>query len=171
LPAGHFTEYGSSVKAADWAGWASINTIYFDTAQEDTINHFLEQAATELQTHLGQIAGREFTVTNTYPPSPAIYLIVDAAMLSGHNDEASRTVIDNNGVTITGKTAIAVREGAYLFLNQLGVRWYMRTDIWTVVPTSLPELTASDTINEPHYIWRNTFASLQGDVDYAGLVL
>jgi hypothetical protein len=145
------------IEASDWAGWTAINTIYFNTSQDDPTNHFLQTAANELQDYLGQMAGRSFTITHTYPPAPAIYLAVDAAMLSGHNDEASRLVINNNGVTITGKTAIAVREGAYLFLNSLGVYWLMRNDIWTVVPTSLPSLTASDTISEPYYTWRRNW--------------
>lgn len=146
------------VKAADWAGWTAINTIYYDPAQDDTTNHFLQQAATELQTYLGQMAGRSFSITHTYPVAPAIYLSVNATMLSAYNDEASRLIINDDGVTIIGKTAIAVREGAYLFLDSLGVRWYMRSDIWTIVPNALPNLTATDVVNKPYFIWRRNWS-------------
>jgi hypothetical protein len=168
-PLGASLNTAPPVKAAEWAGWAAINTIYYDTAQDDATNHFLQTAADELQNYLGQMAGRLFTITHTYPPAPAIYLSVNTTMLSAHNDEASRLVIDNNGVTITGKTAIAVREGAYLFLDSLGVRWYMRSDIWTVVPDSLSDLDATDVINEPHYIWRRNWSTYT--VDWGNLIL
>jgi hypothetical protein len=144
----------STVSASNWAGWSDINEIYFDTSQDDATNHFLEKAALELQNYLGQMAGRSFTITNSYPSSPAIYLNVDAAMLAGHSEEASRLVLYDNGVTITGKTAFAVRSGAYRLLDRLGVKWLMKGDIWTVVPSSLTDPNGLDVIEEPDYVYR-----------------
>jgi hypothetical protein len=144
----------SAASAAGWAGWSDINEIYFNISQDDAANHFLQKAAQELQTYLGQMAGRSFTITNSYPPAPAIYLSVNATMLSGHGQEASRLVLDNNGVTITGKTSFAVRSGAYRLLDRLGVKWLGKSDIWTIVPNSLLDPGAMDVIEEPDFIWR-----------------
>jgi hypothetical protein len=147
----------SVARASDWAGWDAIDTIYYNPSQEDPNNTFLATAATELETYLEQMSGRSWTIVNSDPAGPAIRLQVnqDAPEFSGRGDEASRTIVDDNGIMIIGKTPIAVREGSYLFLDSLGVRWLMAYEpYWTVVPDSLPGLSARDEINEPAYIFR-----------------
>jgi hypothetical protein len=142
------------VNAAGWPGWNGINTIYYNPAQEDANNPYLQTAAQELKTYLEQMSGKSWTVTNSYPPSPAVYLSVNATQLSAHGSEASRLVVNNIGVTITGKTALAVREGAYGLLERLGVRWFFKSDAWTVVPSALVNLSDMDVIDEPDYFYR-----------------
>lgn len=57
------------VNAANWIGWNGISAIYYNTAQESPGNTFLATATQELQTYLGQMAGRSFTITHNYPPA------------------------------------------------------------------------------------------------------
>ncbi len=145
-----------AAKADDGAVWDAINTIYYNPSQEESNNTFLYTAAQELKTYLQQMSGRAWTVvTNTPPVPPAIYLAVDATMLAAHGDEAFRLVVDSNGVTITGKTAIACLWGAYYLLDEkLGVRWFFKSPAWTVMPDSLIDLGTTDTIVEPDFFWR-----------------
>ena len=44
----------SPARASGWAGWDAINTIYYNPAQDDADNQYLEQAATELENDLPQ---------------------------------------------------------------------------------------------------------------------
>ncbi|MFH1714056.1 MAG: DUF4838 domain-containing protein, partial [Candidatus Nealsonbacteria bacterium] len=61
----------------------------------------------------------------------------------------------SNGVTITGKTAIAVRWGAYYLLDEkLGVRWFFKSPVWTVVPSSLVDIGTFNETHEPDSFWR-----------------
>lgn len=143
-------------RADTWAGWDAISTIYYNPAQEDTHNPFLHTAAQELRTYLQQMSGRSWTVvTGSSPAPPAIYLNVNPAQLSFYGDEAFRLVVDANGITITGKTAIAVRWGAYYLLDEkLGVRWFFKSPSWTIVPANLSNLSDTIEIHEPDFFWR-----------------
>jgi hypothetical protein len=146
-----------SAGASDWAGWHTIDTIYYNPAQEDAYNDYLETAATELETYLEQMSGNSWSIVTSSPPaSPAIYLIVnpDEAILQGLKSESYRLVINNSGITITGKTALAVRHGAYDILDRLGVRWFFKGSAWTYVPDSLSNLTSLDITSEPDFFWR-----------------
>jgi hypothetical protein len=143
------------VKADNWAGWDIIHTIYYNPAQEDANNPFLKTAASDLQTYLGQMSGKTWDVVTTSPLPPAIYLLVNASQLAGYGNEAFHLVMDSNGVTITGKTAIACRWGAYYLLDEkLGVRWFKKGSAWTVVPSSLATLNNTNEIHEPTFVWR-----------------
>jgi hypothetical protein len=170
LPLSSFFTSIPAIRADAWAGWEAIDTIYYNPSQEDANNPYLETAANELETYLEQMSGRSWTiVTNSPPATPAIYLAVDATMLESYGDEAFRLVVNNDGVTITGKTPIAVRWGAYHLLDEkLGVRWFFKNTAWTVVPTSLSDLSATDEIHEPDFLWRQFQAtSSLGKTDYA----
>jgi hypothetical protein len=153
-------------QASGWSGWDAISAIYYNTAQEDIHNPFLETAADELSTFLEQMSGRSWSIVHADPSGPAVRLQVNpnAPEFSGLGDEATRIIVDNNGVRISGKTAIAVREGAYLFLYDLGVRWLMPYEpYWTIVPDSLPAIEALDEVNEPDYVFRRLWSGEPSD--------
>ncbi len=146
------------LSASDWAGWDAINTIYYNPNQEDPNNPFLATAASELDTYLTAMSGRSWTViTASNPGGAAIRLAVNAAdpQLVAKTDESFHLVSNNSGIYVTGKTPIAVREGAYYLLDEkLGVRWFFKSDVWTVVPPSLADPGAIDEVHEPDYFWR-----------------
>jgi hypothetical protein len=158
VPVGTSLVSPAPAEAADWAGWNGISTIYYNPAQEDARNPFLQTAASELETYLEQMSGRPWTVvTGSSPAAPAIYLTVNGAdpQLAGRGVEAFRLVLDSNGVTIIGKTALAVRWGAYYLLDEkLGVRWFFKNPAWTVVPGSLDFLGTTNEVHEPDYFFR-----------------
>lgn len=60
-------------------------------------------------------------------------------------------ITSDNGFQILGQSSIAVRHGAYILLEKLGVRWYMKHPAWEVVPTELADLGVFDEIHEPAY--------------------
>ncbi len=147
----------SPAKASGWTGWDSINTIYYNPSQEDPVNKCLQTAAQELDTYLGQMSDRLWAVvTGSDPGGPAVRLEVNSGdpEFSSRGDEASRILADGNGIRVIGKTPLAVRDGAYILLNKLGVRWFFSSDIWTVVPNILVDPGVFDEIHEPSYIWR-----------------
>ncbi len=146
----------NKAEADGWAGWNAIDTIYYDPAQDDAANGFIEQAATELRDHLQQ-ASKTLTITTaSRPGSGSIYLDVDPANveLADREEEAFKLYSDTNGIYITGKTPIAVRHGAYTLLEKLGFRWFFKHPAWTVCPDSLVSLDGLSEVQEPFYFWR-----------------
>jgi hypothetical protein len=146
----------SSASAAGWSGWAGMTKI----AILPSSNEFLTTASLELQTYLGRMSGRTWTIVNGDTTGVAVRLDVQPASsaFTGKNDEAFRIVLDSTGVRITGKTAIAAREGAYTLLNKLGVRWFFKNSAWEVVPSSLADLGAMDEVQQPAFIWRRIWS-------------
>lgn len=141
---------------AAFPGWDNLNYIYYNPAEDDATNNFLQQAANELKNNLGQL-GKVLTIATSQPPGPAINLRVDAALpdLSSKNDEAFKLYSDSNGIYITGKTPIAAREGAYTLLDKLGFRWFFKHPAWWVSPNSLISLDGLNEVQEPFYLWRS----------------
>jgi hypothetical protein len=141
-----------AVSASSWAGWGSINTI----AILPPSNEFLDTAAQELKTYLGKMSGRSWSVVQGDTGGSAIRLQVNSAApeFANRGDEAVRLVSDASGIRIIGKTPIAVRHGAYILLEKLGVRWFFKHPAWEVVPSSLADLGPLDELQEPFYFWR-----------------
>jgi hypothetical protein len=103
--------------------------------------------------------GLSLDITTTYPTSYAIFLSVNATQLAAYGDEAFRLETWSS-VNITGKTALAVMEGGYYFLNELGVEWLGKeADVWTVVPATIANLGVIDEIVEPDWDWRYLWGS------------
>lgn len=143
----------STVSASGWSGWDSIDTIYYDPAQDDPINHYLEQAAIDLRNNFQELA-KDLTInTDSKPSSGSIYLEVDPdhPALINRGNEAFRLYTDNSGVYITGKTALAVRHGAYELLERIGFRWFFKNPIWYIIPDNLVELGNLDFVTEPDF--------------------
>ncbi len=157
--------------AGGWAGWSGINTIYYDPSQDDAANKFLDAAAQELKTYLGKISGRTWTIVQRDPGSISIRLLVNptAPEFANRGDEAVHLVADSSGVRIIGKTPIAVRHGAYILLEKLGVRWFFKSPVWEVVPTSLVDTGTFDEVQEPFYFWRELSPGMVTDKDMSSL--
>ena len=136
-------------------GWDTIDTIYYDPSQDDPDNGFLEQAATEIKTHLEQVATTTFTIDTETPPGIGVFLSVDSSLpeLADKNDEAFKLYTDGAGIHVVGKTPIAVRHGAYTLLEKLGFRWYFSNPVWYVTPDVLQDLRLDD-VQEPYFIQR-----------------
>ncbi|KKK93069.1 hypothetical protein LCGC14_2696570, partial [marine sediment metagenome] len=97
-------------------------------------------------------SGWTWNVAQGDVPGPALRLDVNS-LLAGNND-AVHIESDSNGVRITGKTPIALRHGAYIFLEKLGCRWFFKSSVWDVIPGYLVEIGDFDEVHEPEYIWR-----------------
>jgi hypothetical protein len=148
--------------------WLGMSDIFWNPAQEDALNPYLETATGELDTYLSDMSGWSWDVVTSPPVAPAVYFSVNSTQLSAYGDEAFRLVKDSNGVTITGKTARACRNGAYYLLDEkLGVKWLTKN--WTHVPGSLTNLANCDEIHEPDFFWRQVdLSSYAGESDAAG---
>ncbi len=141
-----------SANASSWAGWDGIDTI----AILPTSDLYLNTAAQELQTYLGQMSGRSWTIVQGDVGGPAVRLDVDPDLpeFAGRSDESVQILADTDGIRITGKTPVATRHGAYVLLEKLGVRWFFKHPAWEVVPESLEDPGALNEIQEPSYFFR-----------------
>ncbi|MBI2933784.1 MAG: DUF4838 domain-containing protein [Planctomycetes bacterium] len=149
-----------------WSGWDGLQTIAI-VGQDDPTNHFLQQAAQELQTYLGSMSGRTWSVQSSDIQDPAIRLDVNAALpeFAGRNDEAVKILADPDGIRITGKTPIAARHGAYLLLEKLGVRWFFKHSAWEVVPDTLADPGPFSELHEPDFLYRRIWHPVSVDND------
>jgi hypothetical protein len=140
----------------NWSGWDSITKIHFDPSQDDEVNQYLSQAASEIQTFLARTGVNLDVETGSSPASGAVYLSVNPihAQLTDLGDESFHLFSDSAGFKIIGKTPIAVRHGAYKLLEELGFRWYFKSDIWTIIPDSLISYEGIDVVDEPDFIYR-----------------
>lgn len=120
---------------------------------------WLTKAAEELETYLEQITGEAWTIYYEDQEGEAIRLEVDAEApeFAGRTDEALR-IQSSNGFLLKGKSSLAARHAAYIFLEKLGVRWFFNHPTWEVVPPSLVDLGPLDEIHEPAFIWRRIWA-------------
>lgn len=143
----------TAVVNATFPGWNSIDKIYYNPAQDDTINKFMQQAANELKTNLGNVS-KTLTITSS-KPAIGIFLINDSnhPQLAGKGDEAFWLYTNNSGIYVIGKTPIAVREGAYTLLDKLGFRWFFKHPAWWVKPDTLIDLDLNE-VQEPFYFRR-----------------
>ena len=140
--------------------WAGLTTIYYDPAQDNVDNQFILQGANEIRAHL-ELVATETTFSIVTTPSgtgtdTAIFLVDDAALpeFADKNDEAFKLFSDASGVYITGKTPLAVRHGAYAFLEKLGFRWFFKSPAWSVVPDSLVDPGDLDEVKDPWFLFR-----------------
>ena len=112
------------------------------------VDSYLLRGAEELQDYLGQMSGDVWQVVSLDPAGAALRLVVDEnePTLTGLRDEAV-SLFSNNGLTITSKTSVGVRHGAYILLEKLGVRWFFKHRAWHIVP---PTLVDPGPLNEVH---------------------
>ena len=157
-----------------WPGWDSITAIYYNPAQDNADDKFMEQAAAELKDHLLK-AGKTLAInTGSKPVAGSIYFEVDSGHpeLASKNSEAFKLYADSNGVYITGKTPIAVRQGVYTFLEKLGFRWFYKYPIWTIYPKTLISLDNLNEVQEPFYTLREVaiLNSINPGDDYSAFI-
>lgn len=69
-------------------------------------------------------------------------------------EETVRIISDSTGIRILGATPIAVRHGAYILLEKMGVRWLAKNQDWDVVPPYFPDIGYFDETHQPAFIWR-----------------
>jgi len=111
-------------------------------AQPDT--NAVSEALQVLQTYLGQMTGAEFSCATTPYAGKGILLAVgsDAAALPPATAEALKTMggegyvvfADRDKLILAGNSGRAVRHATYELLGQLGCRWLVPSERWTIVP-------------------------------------
>lgn len=132
----------------------NIQAIYYNPSQES--GSYLSKASSDLKKYLEKAAKRSFDISTSTPPATGIFLTVDPSLpeLQGKNDEAFQLKADESGIRVTGKTALAVRDGVYTLLEIMGFRKYFKNPIWEVYPDSIPSLAGLNKVIEPSYIFR-----------------
>lgn len=127
----------------------------------ENIDSLEAYAIRELNHYVQEIAGVEFPVTDD--PQGNLILLGSGATnealreglskeLKGLSSEGYILRGVNDHLVIAGGGPLGMVYGTYAFLEELGVRWYMPTDLGEVVPEKQTiALTGLDTRQEPSY--------------------
>lgn len=133
----------------------------------------LKPVAQDLQKYLKQISGRDFWI-GQYTTAPGIQLLLtdspeapaDAvAALNGKGVEAFFIRGNATQLKIIANSEKGLSHGVYYYLEQLGVRWLMSGDNWTIVPPRNSVLINIDRLVEPAFFNRS-YAGTGGFASY-----
>ena len=111
-------------------------------------------ASADLMTVLNSASGRTWS-QGPDVAGPAIRLSIDP---SAPNAETFRLTGDSDGISIVGASPIAVAHGIYHLCEEIGARWFFKSALWHVLPSSLPALSGLDELHMPHYKYRRIWA-------------
>jgi len=152
--------------------------IVLETVAEDGKNRIksagkvtTKEIAADLSNWLGQVTGKTFETINTQteiPKSGIILLNVNSRLVAADardrlKDKGKEAfVLRSEGdarLWIVGNTDLAVRHGAYHYLERLGCRWYLPNDHWKIIP-SLQSITLNiNRVDAPVYRSREFFGT------------
>jgi len=103
----------------------------------------LVTSAEALKKWLGQMTGKDFTVTEE-TTGKGIFLALESsshlpswdleALKAKPGVEAFQIKEDADQLWIIGRTDLAVDDGVYWYLDKLGARWLIPSEKWTVMP-------------------------------------
>lgn len=141
-----------AVEAAN-SGWDSITTIYYNPQEDTGPEPYLAAGAADLEGQLELVRPNSFSITTTSPSTPAVRLLVlpPLRQYANWSDDSFALASGADGITITGKTSLAVRHGVYRLLDTLGFRWFFPHPAWSVVPGTLAPVTFTPEVQTPAY--------------------
>lgn len=119
-----------------------------------------EQAmAQEMADYLRKATGVSFQIAATHT-GPGIYLLnlhqapnLDQGIKSTQ-DDGFRLKSENGKFLITGNTETGLQYGIYHYLEQLGFRWYLPGENWTIIPQLTAIQKDLDLYREPAFALR-----------------
>lgn len=130
--------------------------------------------ANELASHLGRMSGASFKVVTaaSLPTTPAIVvgtledfpqargaLPPGAEKLFAESREAFALKSEGNRLLVIGAAEPAVPHAVFTLLEQLGCRWFMPGDNWTIIPSRRELNVEVDVATRPAFRMRNFFGS------------
>lgn len=131
-------------------------------------NSASSNSANELSRWLEQMTGAKFEAGSAATNS-AIYLILTNSTLASSSDLArlkdkgkEAFVIRSDGANqlwIVGNSDIGVQHGVYYYLDQLGCRWFLPNDHWTIIPQRRSIGLKLDRVESPAFRARNFFGT------------
>ena len=132
----------------------------------------LQQSFSDLARFLGQITGAQFGITNAVSTNltGAIYLLctnsslvaaTDCARLQGQGLEAFVIRGNASQLQIIANDVRGLSHGVCFYLEQLGVRWLLSGDNWTIVPTRHNVTLAIDRLVKPAF-WARVYSGTGG---------
>lgn len=147
---------------------------YSDTGK-DTIS----KAAAVLQAELKKAGNFTFSISSEQAFNGTGILLSanpakwgkTAAPLRNMGPEGVVVKVSNKSVCIIGNTAMAVQEGVFLYLEQLGYRYYFPHPDWYIIPPAVNLYTKMDYAGQPSFDHRRIWCgygtgSPKADADY-----
>ncbi|MBI5003684.1 DUF4838 domain-containing protein, partial [Candidatus Kaiserbacteria bacterium] len=136
----------------------------------------LSPAVADLQKYLKQMTSFDYNNLGQYPGIYSIQLILassplapaDAvAQLNGKGFEAFVIRSDATQLKIIANNERGLDHGIYYYLEQLGVRWLLPSNKWTIVPKKYNVTLTIDKLVEPAYSLNRSYAGTGGFFSYA----
>ena len=130
--------------------------------------------ANDLARHLERMTGAGFKVvpTATAPATGAIVigtldefpqvrgaLPADAAKIFAESREAFALKSESGRLLVIGASDLAVPHAVFTLLEQLGCRWFLPGDNWTVIPSRRELAVQVETASRPAFRMRNFFGT------------
>lgn len=128
----------------------------------------LTNSANELSHWLERSTGAKFEVVTAATNSAIFLLRTNSALLAATDlarlEEKGREafVIRSEGgekLWIVGNSDMALRHGVYFYLDQLGCRWFLPNDHWTIIPSRKSIGLEIDRVEAPAFRLRNFFGT------------
>ena len=128
----------------------------------------LRDAAQELAAWLKKGTGVEFTLAEPSPGDGIFLVTSDSAAAPAEmaaeikpreSKEAFLLHADKSRLWIVGRSPLAVRDGVHFYLEQLGFRWFMPMENWTIVPSLQSVTLDMHRVEEPAFRMRGAFGT------------
>ncbi len=151
-------------------GQLSDKTIYLEPQNSPK----LQQLANDLKSYLEKIDGATHTIsTNSFSGIGIVLAIADSSNIIAVSDKITLDALNFEGylldanasrVIICGRTALAVQQGMYDFLERIGCRFLAPSSDWTVIPENEIWSLSVKTFNDPDFTWRDIwYSNYQGE--------
>ncbi len=62
---------------------------------------------------------------------------------------------DSKSVIIIGNSGLALQEAVFMYLEQLGFRYYLPGEVWKIIPEKINLYKKINIVTSPDYVWRN----------------
>lgn len=128
--------------------------IFLSPATDD-----LEKIGENFSFYIEKISGKKFEISKDKYKNKGIFLGLSencpdvslSSSLKGKGPEAVYIKSDKNSIVIVGNSPVAVRHGIYIYLYQLGCRWFFPGKKWTIIPERESIYINYQTLQEPDF--------------------
>lgn len=148
---------------------AFAQCIYESISVPDRLEPEIAEAVSDMASLLEKATGKKIAVNKGRTAKENTILLLPAAesgmskdILQQINADGQSFYLDagkNCSVTIVGTGGNSFLNGIYTFLNELGFRWYMPGDSWTIIPSLKEKLSLISKIYTPSFRNRYYFGS------------
>ncbi len=151
-------------------GQLSDKTIYFEPQSSPE----LQQLASDLKPYMEQIDGAVYDISASgFNGTGIVLAISDSSNIISASDKSILDTLNYEGymldanpsrVIICGRTALAVQQGVYDFLERIGCYFLTPSPDWTIIPENANWSLSVKAFRAPDFTWRDIwYSNYQGE--------